>query len=178
MVYYTPAQKIQAQRAQLVAGVRSINDATHRLAEMGADDMREQSQGPLKSKTLAAMGHPYAKRGAKVTGAARGITSKRKFQSSLKGQIKKSGMVQRLPINKQSGRLHRGIVNKRTPGNRISYSVYSSAPHAKYALKVGGTKYVVDRGLKGPKGLMRKRWLLRRHVVVDHIRRAHRLGFS
>lgn len=176
MVYTSVPTYVRKQQSRLTSGVRSINDATQRLAQMGMEDMQEQTQGPLKAKVLRSMGHPYAKRGAKVAGAARGITSKRKFQSSLKGQVKKNGMVQRLPINKQSGRLHSGIQMKKRGFagiSRFGFDVFSSAPHAKYALAVGGTQTVVDRGLKGPKGLMRKRFLLRRHVVVDYLQRAH-----
>lgn len=169
-VYDTPAKLIMAQRARLVAGVRSISDATERLADMGREDMVEQSQGPLSRAKLRRMGHPYARTGGAVAGAARG--AKPSSTSSLKGQIRKNGMVQRLPINKQTGRLARGIMMSKK--NPYRFEVFSTAPHAKYVLAVDGTKRMVPRGLKGPKGLLRRRWKLRRHVVVDHIKKAHK----
>jgi hypothetical protein len=173
-VYTTPAKLAMGQRARFALANGDMKIIHGQLANLGKKEFKNQTLGPLSSKTLRRMGHPYAKLGVSVSGAARGITSKKKYQSSLKGQVKRNGMVSRLPINKQSGRLNAAIRLSGPSGPQNTYKLASYAPHAGFALKVGGTKHVVDRGLLGPKGRLRRVHLIYRHTAIDVVKKAHR----
>lgn len=174
MVYTTGAQLAMGQRGKFALAKGDMKKIHGQLANLGKREFKNQTTGPLSSKTLAQMGHPYAKLRVAAAGSARGITSKKKFSSPLKGQIKRSGMVNRLPINKQSGRLNTAIRLSGPSGFQNVYKLGSYAPHAGYALKPGGTKYVVDRGLLGPKGRLRRVHLIYRHTAIDVVKKAHR----
>lgn len=140
------------------------------LATQGREDFHDQTGGQVKSKTLAAMGHPF---GRMATGGMRNITKGRAGSFSdagLKGQVTKKGVVRPLPINVQTGRLRRAITLQGPSGRLKVYKLYSAAPHAKYVLSPTGTRKMIARGLLGPRGLLRKRHKARLSALVDVLR--------
>lgn len=140
------------------------------LATQGERDFVGATGGQIKSKTLAAMGHPF---GRMSSGGMRNIVKGQsgKFGSAgLKGQVSKKGVVRPLPINVQSGRLRRAITLQGPAGRASTYKLYSAAPHARFVLSPTGTKKMVARGLLGGNGLLRKRHKARLAALVSVIR--------
>lgn len=172
-VYTTPAQLAMAQRARFAAVGSNMRRVHEMLAKEGFKEFKTQTTGTISLKESAALGYLYARRKTALAGSARGAKA-RVSGVGLKGQIRRSGMVNRLPINKQTGRLHFGIRLDGPSGLQRTYRLYSAAPHAKYALAVDGTKQVVPRGLLGPKGRLRKVHLAMRHTAIDVLRKSHR----
>lgn len=176
-VFSTPAGLAIHQKKRGILTVANINQAHTVLATQGKRDFQALTSGGLKAKTLRAMGHPYAKTGGAVPGAARGITSDGNWKKAgYKKQVSKSGMVRRLPINIQTGRLRGQIQLDGPRGSQKTYQLYSRAKYAKFVLSLDGTDRMVARGLKGPQGELRRRHKARKHTMKDILVRSHRMA--
>jgi hypothetical protein len=160
-VYTTPTQLWLAQRNRFTRVMHKQAEYHDELAKAGLEDFREATDGPLKSSRLRAMGHPYARTGLGQRGA------KGNASSSLKGQVSR-GMVRPLPINVQSGQLRRMTRLVGPSGAKREYLLGSWAAHAKFVLKRGGTKTMVDRGIWDH---LKKRHKSRIAFVISEIRR-------
>lgn len=168
---------IQHQRARGKLTVKNIGDMHTKLADFGKRDFKSMSRGIVKTKTLQAMGHPFARNGGLVEGAQRGITKGGDWKKKgYRKQIHSKVMLERLPINYQTGQLYRGITLDGPKGKDRTYQLYSKARHAKYVLALDGTDKMVPRFLKGPQGALRKRHLLRQHNMKDILVRSHRMA--
>lgn len=193
MGIFTSHAQLMARQKQRFAGVRiSMKDATRELAHSGKYDFLTQALGTITEKMLRQMGHPFGRTArtldlTKLNGF-RGLqtsetvflkdgTLKRNKNGGLAfrrgAQITARGRVNPLPINKQTGRLARGIqtVAKR---NFTEYDLFSDVPYAKYVLSLTGTSKMIPRGLLGPQGLLRKRYRARHAGIVLGVRMAGR----
>jgi hypothetical protein len=173
-VYDSPTKLRVAQRKRFAAVIHDMAKVHTILAHDGKDDFSESTTGTIKQSTLTAMGHPFGriKSGNPLTGG-RGIAAgnRGKFRGvGLKGQVTAKGVVRPLPINRQSGRLHASIQLVGPIGRRKEYRLFSSAPEAAFVLRPGGTRFMIDRGLLGPTGLLMKRHKARIAAVVDVVR--------
>lgn len=174
-VFSTPAGLARHQRKRGILTVKNISEAHTVLATQGKRDFQALTSGGLKAKTLKAMGHPYAKLGGAVTGAARGTTKDGNWKKKgYKKQVTRAGMVRRLPINIQTGKLRREIQLDGPQGSSKTYRLYSRASYAKYVLALDGTDRMVARGLKGPQGELRRRHKARKHTMKDILVRSHK----
>ncbi len=170
-VYTTPTQLRVAQRKRFAAVVRDINKVHTIIAHDGEQDFKDATTGGVKSKTLAAMGHPFGRLAGGNSGG-RGIKGggKRFKGAGMAGQITAKGVIRPLPINKQTGRLHAGITLQGPIGRRKEYRLFSSAPYAQFVLRPGGTRFMIGRGLLGANGFLRKRHKARLAALVDVVR--------
>lgn len=174
-VYTSPVQLQRAQQRKF-AKMHLLQRNVHKeLMSESQKDYALGSGGGVSEKALRQMGHPFAREGA----AARGIVkNKAKFKTfgrsyrtvqSTKGggskvtqrsQVTK-GIIQPLPINKQTGALRRSF--KRYGSFEITYMGFA-APHAKYVLSPQGTKKMVARGFYSKRhSVTDLGWLARRH---------------
>lgn len=171
--YTTPAALAKRQRARFAQAGKDMRKVHDILATSGHRDFLSQTSGRIAEKTLAAMGHPFAKNSA-LAGAQRGIrsgTGKQFMRAGKKGQVRRNGVVNRLPINRQTGKLRRGIRLVGPARNRQrTYELASHVPYAKYVLSLTGTRYMVPRGLLGPNGVLRKRHKARVQTHIDVVR--------
>lgn len=149
-VYTTPTQLAQAQKARFTRVMHKQEEVHDELARAGLEDFLEAVSGPLKTKQLRQMGHPYAKTQTGPRGAKPGTTG------GLKGQITKGGFVKPIPVNVQSGALRRLTRLSGPSGPFREYLLGSYAKHAKYVLRKGGTRRMVER------------------PVFDHVRKRHK----
>ncbi len=176
-VFTTPTQLRVRQRARFEQVKRDIKKVHRIMAEDGETDFHDATDGKIKSKQLAAMGHPFGRlsSGDPRTGG-RGAKDGRKFiGAGIKGQVTRKGVVRPLPINEQTGRLKRGItLTGPLGGRRSEYRLFTTVPYAKYVLRPGGTRKMVDRGLLGPRGFLRKRHKARIAAYIDVVRKSNR----
>lgn len=172
------------QKARFAGAALSMQKATHELAKGGQADFLALTIGTISEKQLRQMGHPFG-RTARVINTKKlngfvGLNENRVGKSGKLGQRAdlqqiKGQRVQLLPINRQSGKLRRGIaLMKRATGGNPSYDLFSGVPHAKHVLALEGTKHMKARGLLGPKGLLRRRYQARHAGTVDAVRRSLR----
>ncbi len=172
-VYTSPVALAMAQAETFRRVGRKHHQLHDQVAFFGKDDFFDVTDGPLKQDDLDEAGNPYARLRTRVPGAARGVTDKgraaRLRGRAMKGQVTKQGQVKRLPINIQSGALRRGITLAGPQGNARAWKLYSSAPHARFALAIKGTKYVVPRGVKGKDGVLSKRHKARMQVILRKV---------
>lgn len=185
-VVTTPSQLAFVQRARFAKVLHKQEEVHALVAEFGKEDFYGLTGGVITAKTLRAMGHPFA---VSHTGAARGIVrgSISSFKAAnsfgvfgisnrgVKGfksvsPISSNGMVSRLPINRQTGLLQSSIQLEGPVGPKNEYSLFSSAPYAKYVLSPTGTPRMVPRGLLGPDGVLRKRHKARIQVLISMVR--------
>lgn len=149
-VYTTPTQLAQAQKARFMRVIDKQEEVHTMLARAGLDDFLEVVSGPLSSKQLRQMGHPYAKTSLGPRG------TRANTQSSLKGQITRSGFVKPIPVNVQTGQLRRLTRLSGPSGVYKEYLLGSYAKHATMVLRKGGTARMVER------------------PVFDHIQKRHK----
>jgi hypothetical protein len=169
-VFTRPDQLLLRQRDRF-AGVKvTIREATEALAEGGQEDFHSQTVGRLTTAMLRRIKHPYARR-PRVLNIQK-LSGFRGYQKGKVAQVTTRGRVADLPINRQTGRLKRGIRLARKKGG-TEFDLYSEAPHARFVLAVGGTKHMRPRGLLGPKGLIRKRHKARHAGIVLAVRKAN-----
>lgn len=167
------------QRARFQAVIGDQMKLHGEIALAGKEDFFDLTRGGIKTKTLRAMGHPFARRGSIIPGGQRGLSqSARKsgkfLSAGIKGQVSAKGIVGRLPINIQSGQLRRGIQLVYRGGSLKVFELFSTARHAKYVLAVKGTDKMVERGLLGPTGELRKRHQARIQTVIDIVRKTQK----
>jgi len=173
-VYTTPTQLRVRQRARFEAVKADIKKVHKIMAEDGKDDFEQATSGTIKSKTLKEMGHPFGRiRSGDIRTGGRGAADGRKFLGKgSKGQITRTGVVRPLPINKQSGDLHRRIqLDGPFGGRRAEYRLYTNVPYAKYVLNPKGTRKMIARGLLGRMGFLRKRHKARISALIDVVRK-------
>lgn len=160
------------QIARLEAANADLKKGHSMLASQGLGDLRQLTEGPLKTKTLRKMGHPFARRhevaAAAKSKAETGVGSGRK-RGSKPGFSK----APNLPLNKQSGALRASMVNrKRSAESPIvqSFGVGpgSEKPYFKFILAKAGTRKMVARGFSIE---VRNRWTLRNRALLDHVRK-------
>lgn len=191
-VYDTPTQLRLRQRTRFAAVIKDIHKVHKMIAEDGEEDFENATTGSVTPATLAAMGHPFGRlNGGRFrrasdgtrklidgtgTGGGRGIKGggKRFKGKGIKGQITAKGVIRPLPINRQSGMLHLGIKLVGPVGKGREFKLFSNAPHAKFVLRPGGTRLMVDRGLLGRNGFLRKRHKARIAAYVDVVRKTGR----
>jgi hypothetical protein len=115
------------QMKRLARMQATIKQSVQDMQKQGVQDAVELTGGMIKSRQLAAMGHPFA-RGRGNAGRMR-------------------GKLRPLPINVQSGKLRRSM---RSRGyKKLGFEVLSSqVPYARFILAEGGTRKMVARGLK------------------------------
>lgn len=176
-VYTTPAQLAMAQRVRFLAAAANMVKVHEILAKSSEEDFVELTSGTITTRELRRMGHPFA-RSSSVAGASRGIVKgdvkKWRLSSGVKGQITARGMVNRLPINVQTGRLRSSITLSGPTGGQREYRLFAAAPHARYVLSPKGTRRMVPRGLLGPDGVLRKRHKARVQTAIDVVRKTLR----
>lgn len=120
------------QMKRLVAMQATIKQSVRLMRRLGEQDAGELTSGGVKAKTLAKLGHPFA-RGASTA------------KSTPAGR--KRGSVPMLPINVQSGKLKRSFRSR--DFKRNGFEVLSAqVPYAKFILSESGTRKMVARGMK------------------------------
>lgn len=171
MGVFTRPDQLRLRQIQRFEGVKlTIDQATEELAKGGQEDFHSQTVGRLTTAMLRRIKHPYARR-PRVLNVQK-LSGFRGYQKGKVAQVTKAGRVADLPINRQTGRLKRGIrLTRRKNGSQ--FDLYSIAPHARFVLAVGGTKYMRPRGLLGPTGLIRKRHKARHAGIVLAVRKAN-----
>lgn len=168
--YTTPAQLAMRQRSRFQSVIGDQRKVHKIVAESGYRDFLALTSGRISSKQLAAMGHPFGRGGA-VRGGQRGVDPKKWKGTGKKGQVTRNGVVRRLPINRQTGRLRQGIQLAHKGGAVDVYELFSTVPYARHVLAVEGTDRMVPRGLLGPPGELRKRHKARIQEVIDIVRK-------
>lgn len=134
-------------------------------------DFQDLTRGQISERQLRRIRHPYARSPRKLN--IQSLNGYRGQREGKRTQVSARGRVPDLPINYQTGRLHHGItLTRRALG--LTYDLYSTAPHARFVLAPGGTRTMRPRGLKGPKGALRKRYLARHAGLVAAHRKANR----
>lgn len=162
-----------------------IQAAYQVLPEEGRNDLLQLTSGHVSSKTLAKMGHPYARKtaasaiGATKDPARRGVSKGYAKRNALKGKALRAA-APLLPINRQKGKLTRSVKITRRPaaGKGLRYSVGFDRAKAKgsiYAVLPDGTRKVVPRGLWTEK---RRRWRIRNRAFRDVFVRTQRATMS
>lgn len=175
-VYTSPIQ-LQRAQARKFARMELLQKNVHKeLLSESQKDYAIGSGGGVSTKSLRAMGHPFAREGS----AARGIVKNRgKFQTAGKtyrttftkkgGQVGtknlaqvRRGIIQPLPINKQTGKLRSSF--KRYGTFETTFMGFF-APYAKYVLSPTGTKKMIARGFysKRAGSIQDLGWLAKRH---------------
>ena len=162
-VFMRPADLVRAQTGRFNRMNLNHITAHDELVGQGQNDHNAYTGGGLSSKSLRAMGHPFAREGS----AARGIKDKDK-QAKFKGygkryafqatnkqgkvvsqsqtQVKAKGKVNPLPINKQTGELRRSFFRTKYGGkDRVVWMGFRSK-HAKFVLSPTGTSKMIYRG--------------------------------
>lgn len=167
--FSSPVQLRLAQEKRYQNVRHTIRRATEELATGGFDDFHSQTVGSLSERDLRRVGHPYARKPRVLN--IQSLSGKRGFAQGKKTQVTARGRVQDLPINRQTGRLKRGIRLQSKRGG-LQYDLFSDAPHARHVLSPQGTKNMRPRGLLGPKGLLRKRHQARHAGIVMAVRKA------
>lgn len=166
-VYTTPTQLAQAQKARFARVMDKQEEVHALLAKFGLQDFLEAISGPLSTKQLRNMGHPYAKTSLGPRGALRNGVS------PLKGQITRGGYVKPLPVNVQSGELRRMTRLSGPTGRFKEYALGSYAKHAGYVLRPGGTKRMIERPVFDH---VKKRHKARIATLIAEVRKAQKAG--
>lgn len=169
---FTSAVQLRLRQQERFKDVRlDTRKALGILATDLKQDFQDLTRGQLSEKQLRRVGHPYARR-ARVLNIQK-LAGARGQREGKKTQVSARGRIPDLPINKQTGKLHRGITLTSKAGGMV-YDLYSVAPHARFVLAVNGTTHMRPRGLKGPKGALRKRYKARHAGLVAAHRAANR----
>lgn len=131
------------------------------LIEGATADHNEFTSGTVKTKQLRKDGHPFARQ----NGGARGIVGKGKKRARKP-----------LPINEQTGELRRSFFKTKPSGINQSVKMGFRAKHARFVLRPGGTKKMIDRGFyslgQGKPGAIRKRHRGRLQLVRKRFHQA------
>lgn len=185
------SQLAKRQSARFASVTLTMGEAHKELAKGGQSDFLSQTVGTLSEKQLRQIGHPYA-RSARVLSIDKlkgykgleenevqfdrdGVRMTGKRGTKRKTQVSAKGRVSDLPINRQTGKLRRGVtLLKRVTGGHPTYDLYTGVTYAKYVLALDGTRYMRPRGLLGPNGLLRRRHRARHSALVDPVRRSMR----
>lgn len=113
-----------------------------------ADYAKQNLEGTVKTKTLRAMGHPFAR--AAVGISTKATTRKSDINKRIKKILGKGGKVNLLPINYQTGKLSKSVYLKHYKDKQGEHYDYGFSPtvayYAKYVLAKQGTKYMKQRG--------------------------------
>lgn len=163
MATFTNPMALLAHQTVLFAQVQEKIKKTHLKAVRGIEEDVRVSllSGPIKTRELRNMGHPFARRKF----SARGFTRERlkgKQRLSTKDVGRNAGAaiaIPLLPINRQTGELAKSAAILRFPAGpggqelRLAYR----APYAKYILAEKGTSKMVSRGFQAAKKKIDKR---------------------
>jgi ribosomal protein L32E len=196
-VYQNATSLVKAQQHRFRLMALNQLTAHKELVERGREDHFIFTRGGISSKTLAAMGHPFARDG----NAARGIdknpgryanSGNAYIQSySSKGlnknrkvfQVDRKGRVNPLPINRQSGNLQNSYFRTNYTGKDYVVKMGFRSPHAKYVLSPVGTRYMIYRGFYSrfanssnvaDRGIIAKRHAARSQALVQALRAKNR----
>lgn len=135
----------------------TMDESVRMMKNQATGDARELTRGQLKPKQT---------RGA----FARGRTPAQRTPTG-----RRRGRAPLLPINIQSGRLHRAVKNRSfgsiQTNHRVKFEVFTRAPYAKYILSDSGTSKMVARGMKAE---ATKRLKARQAAHVQHFIRKQR----
>jgi hypothetical protein len=157
-----------AQRKRLRATQATMEKGHTMIAIEGREDLHELTAGKISSKTLRKLGHPYGRGSSPGAGKLQRASGRAKTKAAT-GRAS----VPLLPINKQSGKLRRGIFLRRSSGGKQAYALGSGARHAKYIMNPAGTSKMVGRGvmtLNNPKmGMLERRWHARNRELIEHV---------
>lgn len=162
----TVDQLIKAQKARLAAGVQSIDAGLEDVRNGARKDLMDltngQPAGKERRKWLKEQGHPFGRGGSAAqstpTGAKRNPRGARRRAKSL-------------PIGAISGSLRRRIISKKV-GNKLIIGF--GAGQSNWVVISGGTKKMVDRGMMGPTGEVRRRVRARLYALRSHFKKANR----
>lgn len=161
----TVPQLINAQKRRLAAGVQSIDAGLEDVRNAARRDLMDLTNGSPtgkeRRKWLKESGHPFG-RGISAadstpTGAKRNIIGKRRVKS--------------LPIGIITGSLRRRIISKKQ-GNKLIIGF--GAGQSNWVIIPGGTKKMIDRGMMGPTGEVRRRVRSRLYALRSHFKKANR----
>jgi hypothetical protein len=165
-----------AQVKSFQASARSARFQWRQIPEGGYRDLKELTSGGISSKTLARMGHPYARLKGKASAGRRGVSKSYIKKAGLKAS---SGLAPLLPINRQSERLHRSVTLwHRSSRYVLEESVGFNAQKAgrsMYAVRPTGTRYVVPRGIWVE---LRKRGMVRNRSFRDVFLKTQQQAFA
>lgn len=115
------------------------------LAIKIADVMLDLTSGGISTAELKRRGHPFGKGKGRISLSLKEGGRSRRYRTFKPPLVITPTPL--LPINKQRGTLQRSLrVIPEHYGDRTSFRVQFTAPHAKYVLKRGGTALMVDRG--------------------------------
>ncbi len=190
-----PAQLQKRMQKRFAVGVQSMHGAHKELIKGGKEDHAQYTSGRVPTKTLRAMGHPF---GRKVSGdertGVRGIregymtreTKSGRFQSRLsrhakaKGNSISKGVLNPLPINKQTGKLRASFFQTPPTGADLRVDMGYASPYAAYVLSPTGTHRMVARGFYSVRpnnpplaglGIVAKRHRARKAGIIAGARR-------
>lgn len=154
MPVYTDPMALLRKQETLFAAVEHKVRGMHRefVVREAEAFKREILSGPITTKELRRMGHPFARKRMSRRGFER-TAMKGGQRLSVKmrhGVVPTVGIaIPRLPINKQSGRLRSGVRLNPVSTHPLSYEIgVGQVPYAKYILSPKGTKKMVPRGVK------------------------------
>lgn len=174
-VYTSPVQLQKAQQRKFLKMELNQRNVHKELMARAEKDYALGTGGGVSEKALAQMGHPFAREGSAARGIVKNKTrfktggrSYRTVRSKKGGGSKvtqrsqvRNGIIQPLPINKQTGELRRSF--KRRGTFEVTYMGFT-APHAKYILSPQGTKRMVARGFYSKRQSQTDLgWIARRH---------------
>lgn len=152
MGVYTKGIDLAEAQLRRFQRVNADMKTMHRdLAHQGFVDALELTSGTTSTKTLRKMGHPFGR-----------------IRTTLPGKGRMRGRLPLLPINRQTGRLQRGLrIVEQQKQTMQTIDIRSRAPYTKYILALGGTRRMVARGYKPE---VERRWKARNAAFVQHIR--------
>ena len=158
-------QLINAQKARLAAGIKSIDDGLEDVRNGARSDLMELTNGTPSGKDrrkwLKQQGHPFG----------RGINSAASTATGAKRNIRGKRRIQSLPIGKITGSLRRRIISKKVGSKLI---IGFGAGQSNFVILPGGTKKMIDRGMMGPTGEVRRRVRSRLYALRSHFKKANR----
>lgn len=161
----TVGSLLTAQRIRYEKFQGTIRQAHHALVADSAQDHVELTSGTISKGRLKALGHPFGRGDSAEESTSFGLA-----RGTGRGQQK----VPLLPINRQSGRLQRSLKWFGPRGRDLEYRVWFDAPHARYITHPSGTKKMIGRGLRGPKGQLRRLHKARLRGVLIALKNRHR----
>lgn len=163
MATFSNPMQLLAHQTALFASVEAKAKKMHlqMVREVEVDVRISLLSGPITTRELRYMGHPFARRKYSSRGFMRErLKGRMRLSTKTSGTLKGVSIaVPLLPINRQSGALARSAAILRFPAGQSGQELRLAyrAPYAKHILNPKGTEPMVARGFQVAKKRIDKR---------------------